>query len=830
MSSVTHSATISPGVTEVGKIDVMADMSSVSTRPDLSTVTTTVLPDPKYGSSGRYSSQVLEKRGPLTKTMVSSRVIAADDSTETTTTSVNTKTTTSLFTRSTNKIVSTSPMGRVTTTFLDAVKDRAASMQIGPASGGDPVTLYPTTYSYYAGADIKTGLVNTVSVNTRTTTYTYDANGFVASVTAPDGKVTAYNTRDALGRPTQMTLPGGRVVNMAYDAAGNATTVTPPPNGSPGSSNPHNMTYNAGDLLATYVAPNVSGAARTTTYTYDKDSLLKQLISPVDPGLSKTLTRDGEGRVIEEIEGTRRRTFAYTNGHLTQQRGYVSGTQEVEQNFAFNTGLWTGFDQKLFTGGVKTVTRTNDTFFRLTNVAMTGLTGTLDYGYDDDGLVTNVGGLVATRGNTAGLLKRLERPGLEDETFQYDSYGAVTQMNALQAGVSKGGLSLTYDATSGRILTKTENWNFPSLLPALLSKTWTYTYDTSGRLASASDGGAPVPYTYDTNGNRLTGNPDAQDRVLSQGGTVYTYDNHGNVTTRTVSPQPTQTLTWNGQGGLLSVAQSGSSTVTYVIDPQGRRVGRKLGANLDREWLYDTQLRLVGEVIGTTTSRVYGYLPERHLPVMMRETKSGTTTTYRIYGDHLGSLRAVVKSDGTPVQFMQHDAWGNVLIDTVAANFDRIPFGFAGGQYDENTKLVRFGAREYDATTGRWLSKDEARFGGGWNFYEYAGSDPVNKYDRDGYREQDALVCDVSPPKPIPTPCWDVCDNRYDNALERCGANHPLEDRYMSVDPGVFDLVSSCEAIALSNVQRCLDACRGIPDMVPIPLDTTGGPKQGWKI
>ena len=145
---------------------------------------------------------------------------------------------------------------------------------------------------------------------------------------------------------------------------------------------------------------------------------------------------------------------------------------------------------------------------------------------------------------------------------------------------------------------------------------------------------------------RLT--PDAQGRVLSQGNTAYVYDNHGNVTTRTVTPQAAQTLTWNGQGGLLSVAQSGSSTVTYVIDPQGRRVGRKVGANLDREWLYDTQLRLVGEVIGTT-SRVYGYLPERHLPVMMRETKAGNTTTYRIYGDHLGSLRAVVKSaDGTP--------------------------------------------------------------------------------------------------------------------------------------------------------------------------------------
>jgi hypothetical protein len=137
----------------------------------------------------------------------------------------------------------------------------------------------------------------------------------------------------------------------------------------------------------------------------------------------------------------------------------------VEQNFAFTTGLWTGFDQKLFTGSVKTVTRTNDTFFRLTNVAMTGLTGTLDYGYDDDGLVTNVGGLVATRGNTAGMLKRLQRSSTqEDENFVYDQYGALTQMNALYGtgtGSARGGLALTYDLISGRILTKTESWNFP---------------------------------------------------------------------------------------------------------------------------------------------------------------------------------------------------------------------------------------------------------------------------------------------------------------------------------------------------------------------------------
>ena len=75
---------------------------------------------------------------------------------------------------------------------------------------------------------------------------------------------------------------------------------------------------------------------------------------------------------------------------------------------------------------------------------------------------------------------------------------------------------------------------------------------------------------------------------------------------------------------------------------------------------------------------------------------------------NLGSLRAVVDvATGNAVQVMQHDPWGKATTDTLSGGFVRVPFGFAGGIYDEDTKLVRFGAREYDPETGRWLSKDE---------------------------------------------------------------------------------------------------------------------------
>ena len=106
-------------------------------------------------------------------------------------------------------------------------------------------------------------------------------------------------------------------------------------------------------------------------------------------------------------------------------------------------------------------------------------------------------------------------------------------------------------------------------------------------------------------------------------------------------------------------------------------------------------------------------------------------TTYRIISDHLGSPRLVIAtSTGTTVQRIDYDEFGNVIADT-HPGFQ--PFGFAGGLYDQHSKLTRFGVRDYDAATGRWTAKDPIRFNGGdTNLYGYVLNAPVNLIDPKG--------------------------------------------------------------------------------------------------
>jgi len=181
------------------------------------------------------------------------------------------------------------------------------------------------------------------------------------------------------------------------------------------------------------------------------------------------------------------------------------------------------------------------------------------------------------------------------------------------------------------------------------------------------------------------------------------------------------------------------------VDGRNRRIGKKVNGALTQEFIYRDQLNPVAELdgVGNVVSRfVYG--SKSNVPDYM--IKAGVT--YRIISDHLGSPRLVVNSaDGSIAQRMDYDDWGNVTyVDTPgfaahgcanAADTGCIgavqPFGFAGGIYDRDTNLTRFGARDYDPETARWTAKDPIKFKGkDTNLYGYTFNDPVNFIDPNG--------------------------------------------------------------------------------------------------
>ncbi len=246
-------------------------------------------------------------------------------------------------------------------------------------------------------------------------------------------------------------------------------------------------------------------------------------------------------------------------------------------------------------------------------------------------------------------------------------------------------------------------------------------------------------YTYDTNDNRLTRNSenasyDAQDRVQTYAGDSFTWSPNGTLATHVAAGQTT-TYAWDLRGSLASAALPDGRTVDYVLDAMGRRIGKKINGVLQCGWLYDSRDRPVAQL--SSNSVVTNCFVYTDLSATPSFSLAGTIY-YALISDERGSVRFVINTaNGTVAEALDYDEFGNVISDS---NPGFQPFGFAGGLYDPDTALVRFGAREYLAETGQWLARDPIGFDGGlFSLYCYAGNDPVNSIDLSGTGPYDAV-------------------------------------------------------------------------------------------
>jgi RHS repeat-associated protein len=587
------------------------------------------------------------------------------------------------------------------TNYSYDVHDRLLSQQIN-ADG----MRWSDAYSYDGNGNLATH----TDSESQTTTFIYDAANQLTGVEDPLNQTTGF-TYTAKSELATITQANGKEIRFGYDAFGNLTALTPPDRPA------HSFNYSLRQETTAYTPPDAGIGATKTGYTYDALGLLTGETRP--DGRTIRYAYDSALRLIRLTQPRGDTTYSYNTA--TDQLTGIAAPEGVTLSYGYDNELLTSIAWSGPLNGA--VNYGYDDRYRLTALAVNGV-NTIAYAYDSSSFLTKAGDLAIERLPQSRALDGTSLNQVTD-SYGYDGFGKLTRYQASAGGSIIYELRYSYDDLD-RIATQTETIGDSSTAYA-------YSYDAVGRLIGVTANGATVTYTYDGNGNRLTGpggaagSYDAQDRMLSYGGASYTYTANGELLTKVENGQTT-TYNYDVFSNLMAVTLPDGTQIEYLIDGMDRRIGRKVNGALEQGWLYHDQLNPVAELDGSgnVISR-FVYATSDHVPDYM--IKGGVT--YRIISDHLGSVHLVVNAaTGAIAQQMNYDEFGRVIQDT---NPGFQPFAFAGGLYDRDTGLVRFGARDYDAAVGRWTTKDPIGFNEAeTNLYAYTLNNPTNFTDPQG--------------------------------------------------------------------------------------------------
>jgi RHS repeat-associated protein len=708
-----------------------ADGNRKTTFPDGTITNLLEGPDPRFSMQAPLSKSLSITTGGVTSTVTAEHTATFTDPLNplsltvlNESTSINNRPPfTRSFNTATKVLTETTAAGRQRTMTVDA-QGRVLQTHV---SG-----LFPVDFTYYTNGKLHT-ITQGTGMQQRSANFVYDTsgntNGYLHTMTvaAPSNPTFTFQA-DATGRIHQTTLPDNAQIITGYDGNGYLNSITPP--GLPA----HAIDYNSFGQISQYTPPQVPGTG-STVYDYNADRQLKLVTRPG----SATIAFDYPDCCLHTVT-IARGTYIFTKdpitGHLATITAPDGGMLANSYNGAWlSTATWSG----LITGSVS---QTPDNNLRVATMSVNG-GQTISFTYDDDGLVTQVGNsqignmIVHRDAQKDGVVNDIEL-GNESDVYDYNLFGELTGITTKYNGQTLFSEQCTKIDTLGRVTEKIET-------VAGVTTTWNYQYDSAGRLWIVQENGSTVAtYTYDSNGNRKSGpgliSPptyDAQDRLIQYGNATYHYSPNGELDTK-VSGQNT-TYSYDELGNLLSVTKP-NGTFEYVVDGLNRRIGKKVNQTLVKGFLYQDRLRPIAELDGNSivVSR-FVYATGRNVPDYMVRNN----VTYRIVTDRLGSVRLVVNlQNGKPAQQIDYDEFGNVTHDS-NAGFQ--PFGFAGGLYDPDTHLIRFGARDYDAETGRWMAKDPVRFrGGDTNLYVYGKGNPLQYTDPTGTCIEDACVGEIA--------------------------------------------------------------------------------------
>ncbi len=625
---------------------------------------------------------------------------------------------------------------------------------------GLPTKIEP--YSQYA-TDIEYdsfGRISKVKKGNQDQTFGYDLNGYLSSSTDYKSQTTQY-LRNVKGQVLEVTLPNSDKIKYEYDAGGTLKKLTTPSN------QVHQFQRGLGDYLEGMLTP----LSKQTLIEYDADKrvdkitkpsgkILDYVYKPASKDLDKVVTPEGELKVTTYDVLSRVRSIKspdnirldmdWAGSAVKKQTWYdVDGSTIASLKFTYYTNQFRVKDIYLNSSKIATYTYNKGRVDGLQTDVYS------QYSYPAAIHEENIGVVVGNRlfysqsridnalgANPTDITKVSVSNSISAELELsmkriYDSLGQASEFTSSTYNVNSHVYSNYFS------LIPTYDQNNRLIKMEKLRKTY-----VNGVLTDSKDFYNKYLYPANSNNNmkeftqfqnlnnppikRTTASHNTDDQLLEMKGSInrtYTYTDDGEMASMT-NCFGTINYEYDSFSNLKKVTFPDGKIVEYKTDAMNRRVKKMVNGSVKEYYLWYDQQRLAAILDENKAPKlIYLYGPESgHSPSYLIKNNK----TYKLVQDAgTGSIRYIVDPTNIyVVQELEYDEFGNIMRNS---NPNYQPVLFAGGLYDEDTKLVKFGARDYDPTIGRWTTKDPIGFAGGdTNLYAYVGGNPMSYIDPTG--------------------------------------------------------------------------------------------------
>ena len=599
-----------------------------------------------------------------------------------------------------------------------------------------------TTYAYDANGNVQTVTTPGTSSVSVQKTYDYDALNRVESTVDNNSDHTGGTTTyvlDELDHTRAVTSPGGVTTSYTVDAFGETTEVQSPDSGT--------RLYDYTNWISSGQVAHTDAIGNVLTYEYDALNRLAAIVVNGNTGKNVTFTWDnttsgyyGLGRLSTMQDSSGTTAFKYDpNGNTVEKDATILG-----RTFAVQYTYGDGMQAK----------------DRLTSIKFPSITSGVNYTYNGTaaGAVTEVDGWRTSGGTTTtfpmasaityepfGPMMGFSYGNSLTETRQYDVDYRIANIT-----VSGGVMNRTYayypDNTIQQI---TDN--------LVSGDTQTFIYDGLDRLTSAVQPGGYGTETYSYMNPTTHADMDGNRAQWVNRGSAYNYvyqglnDGSSNPPSNRLASRTlgTSTVTWtytaNGEilsDGTYSYAYdrlrnlvdaktaAGSTLAAYAYNGFNQRVEKTVGSTIT-QYVYDESGHPLAEINGSTgaVNVIYNWLGDRLLSFANGGSFDTTHVQYT-HVDHLNAIRDISQANGTNGWTWNGDPFGRGAATVLSLNTGSKFELRSPGQYDDTeTGLYYNNARFYNTNLGRYVQSDPIGLAGGLNTYTYVQDDPTNFTD-----------------------------------------------------------------------------------------------------